>query len=135
MKNTIKYTEVTKKSYETSDVSIEFKVEINGIVAKGWWQPCRSRYVKDGIDVNQLDINRRKIDIFTNGGTRTAYEIRARLELATIQSKDLRFTGRTLSIKNLKRVFVDKIKAALIDEQLQFTEDFINTFNIIKDNG
>ena len=78
----IKYTPVTKKTFETDERSISFVVEINGARAKGFWTPTR-RYTAQGVDVNTLypdDGNYGRsngvgIDIFEGGGSYRTYEL------------------------------------------------------------
>jgi hypothetical protein len=133
----IKYTEITKKSYETSTDSIKFLLEINGISCKGAWSPLIGT-VSSGVDINELQIEDRlwgkTIDIFDGGGTHRSYEIRANLEFAEKQPKDLRFTGRTMTVSNLKKVFVDKIQNALQnpEKEPKLTEEFIKFFKLEK---
>ena len=132
MKTKIKYTPVTKSSYETSATPIEFKVEINGKTATGYWRPVRE-YVTSGVDVNDLRISQyNSILIFTGGGTFRTYEISGRLEVAEKQPRDLRFTGRTLTIKNLKNAFVDKIRKALDNPEAEpkLSKEFLEYFQI-----
>ena len=132
MKTKIKYTAVTKSSYETSTTSIEFKVEINGKTATGYWRPV-GQYVTSGVDVNDLRISQyNSISIFTGGGTFRTYDISGRLEVSEKQPRDLRFTGRRMTINNLKTVFVDKIKKALEnpDAEPKLSKEFLEYFQI-----
>lgn len=120
----IKYTPITKKSYETDQSGIEFEVEINGKKATGFWQ-AKNQYNSQGVDIDELKIGQyERIRIFDGGGSRKSYEISGSLSLADKQPKDLRFTGRTLSISNLKASFVNKIKNPTVPFTKEFKEYF-----------
>ncbi len=127
----IQYKEITKNSYETHTTRIHFELTINGKSAFGYWWPF-SQYTKYGVDVNELfDINNKRIQIFSNGGTARTYEIFAYPTIALKQPKDLRFTGQTLCIKHLKTTFISKIKNALnANSTANLTQEFIDYFNI-----
>ncbi len=133
----ISYTAIDKKSYETSQTGIEFSIQINGKTAKGFWTPSHGRYVNDGVDINDLkDQNNKRFNIFDGGGNRRTYEISAHLKPSEKQPKNLQFTGRTLSIDNLKTVFVDKIKKAFEnpEQEPKLSKDFLDYFGISKFN-
>lgn len=131
------YREITLKSYETSQQGIEFQCMINGKIATGYWVPSRGNYVSGGVDVNTLKTeDGTYIKIFNGGGTYRTYEIAADLEPTIKQPKNLQFTGRTLSITNLKKVFIDKIKNALEnpDKDPKLSKEFLKYFNIEEAN-
>lgn len=132
MKNLkIKYTEITKSTYETSSTGIAFNIEINGVIGKGYWVPSRGRYVSRGVDVNEITVNNQYVKIFDGGGTYKTYEIAADLEFKSKQPKDLRFTGRTMLVSNLKNIFINKIKKALTsDANAKLSDSFLNAFKI-----
>jgi hypothetical protein len=138
----IKYTEVTKKSYESDTSSIEFTLEINGKFARGFWRPT-NQFIINGVDINELRVNFKQvgfvhttfdiIDIYSNGGYNKCYEIYSKPEIAEKQPKDLRFTGRTLTIKNFKKDFIDKIKATLNGtgrEGVTLSKEFLDYFQL-----
>lgn len=127
----IQYIPITKRAYTTQSTGIEFNVIINGSQASGFWLPSRGRYVSEGVDINELKTkDGRYINIFSGGGTHKTYEISANLEEAPKQPKDLRFTGPTLSIDNLKPTFISKVKKALEnpDAEPKLSDQFLQYF-------
>jgi len=129
----IKYTPIAKRAYTTQETGIEFSITINGISAKGYWIPSHGRYVSGGVDINDLRANDRSIiPIFDGGGNRRTYEISAHLEKALKQPKDMSFTGPTLSIDNLKGIFVNKIKNAILNpnSEPKLSAKFLEYFNL-----
>jgi acetyltransferase-like isoleucine patch superfamily enzyme len=112
MKAKIKYTPINKRTYETSNLGIGFSVTINGRTASGHWSPC-GQYVSNGVDVNELVSLGKRFTIFKNGGGHRSYEISASLARTEKQPRNLRFTGHTLSVSNLRGIFVGKIQDAL----------------------
>lgn len=129
----VSYTEETKKSYETSETPIGFTAIINGVTCKGYWRPSRGQYVSSGVDINELQVGGKRIKIFDDGGTHKTYEIAANLQVAEKQPKDLRFTGQTLSVSNLKKVFIDKIQDAVNnpDKEPKLSKQFLTAFNLL----
>lgn len=129
----IKYTAIDKQTYSSNKSGLEFKIEINGISAIGYWRPISGGYTIDGVDVNELKIGEFKtIKIFSNGGGAKLYEIFGYPKKLEKQPKDLRFTGEYYSTLNLGEVFKEKINDSLngkIDAKL--TKEFLEYFKII----
>ena len=73
-RNTFKYTVVDKKTYQTDTCGILFKLKINGVEADGSWGKTYS-YTHDGVDVNEIDLNGKRIKIFNGGGSYRTHEI------------------------------------------------------------
>jgi hypothetical protein len=130
----IKYKAITKKSFTTSSYPIEFQVKINGVDCKGRWKPSRGYIVSQGVDINELKIGNQTVTLFKNGGTHKTYEIAADLKPALKQPKNIQFVGPTLSIDNLKDVFVNKIRQGLININVDgptLTDEFLKAINFV----
>jgi hypothetical protein len=128
----ISYTEVDKTSYQTCQSGVEFRALINGISCTGFWKPIY-QYVGDGVDINDVRVDGRLIEIFDGSSYNKTYEICCRDIVPTErQPKSLRFTGRTLSIKALKSTFINAIKKAVNnpDQDVKLSKEFLSTFNI-----
>lgn len=127
----IKYTQLDKKSYETDTRGLNFEVTINGVTGRGTWEPTM-QFNKSGMDVNQLLVDGRYVQIFKSGGSYRAYEIFAYPDIAPKQPKNLWMTGRTLLTTTFKSTFISKIQKALAnpEQKAKLSELFLQTFKL-----
>ncbi len=128
----VTYNSSEKNTYETSTNGIGFKATINGVALEGFWRPI-SQYTVQGVDINEVMVGSKRIDIFSGGGSHKTYELYSRgFQPKEKQPKDLRFTGRTFSIDHLKDVFIKKIKEATENPEKNalLTPEFKKQFNI-----
>jgi len=132
----IKYTPISKRTYDTDNRGIEFQLEINGQKAKGTWTPY-FQYNPRGVDINELRIEDgttwgKRLPIFDGGGGHRTYEIASgELKPNPKQPKDLRWTGKYYDTAQLKDVFVKKIEAALAGQNATpLHKDFLAYFKL-----
>ena len=68
------FTLLNKSVYATMEGSIGFTVKINGVLAKGWLRPFM-KYTPKGVDINELEVNGKRIKITAGGGGYRTYAI------------------------------------------------------------
>jgi hypothetical protein len=116
--------------FATSKNKIPFDVVINGVKASGKFGP-KFTYTHQGVDVNELLVNGKKIEITSSGGTSRSYE----LDLGGFkekekQPKNLQFTGPYYELSDLGTKFKTKLLDIINNKPELLTEDFKKVFNI-----
>jgi hypothetical protein len=116
--------------FATSTKKISFEVVINGVKASGYLAP-KFTYTHQGVDINELLVNGKGVEISSGGGTNRSYE----LDLGSFkekekQPKNLQFTGPYYELSDLGSKFKTKLINIINNKPELLTEDFKKVFNI-----
>ena len=118
------------KVYATMQNSIEFTCIINNKSVKGYFSKTR-QYTCDGVDINELNVDGKKIKICNGGGSYRTYEISiGAFPKKEKQPKNLSFTGPYYDISNLGNQFKNQLQKLIIEKPELLTDEFKTVFNI-----
>jgi hypothetical protein len=116
--------------YATSKYSIGFSATINGKSVKGSFGPTR-QYTCEGVDINELTVDGKRITICSGGGSHRTYEISiGPFKQKEKQPKDLRFTGPYYDLSDLGNQFKTKLVRVVGEKPELLTDEFKKTFGI-----
>jgi hypothetical protein len=116
--------------YATNKNKIPFEVVINGVKASGYLAP-KYRYTYEGVDINELLVNGKRVEITSGGGNYRSYELSlGKFKEKEKQPKNLQFTGPYYELSDLGTKFKTKLLDIINNKPELLTEDFKKVFNI-----